>query len=332
MPTRSRVERVVDDYRNLLLSNEADLMTDLAHYYAGIRSRLNASIAETTKAIADAVESGNVLVERQQLLQLARYQSFLAQATGEQNRFATYAASSVRSAQYQALQNGVTYAADSIRAGYLDAGRVAARFDIIPTDAIGFEVGYTRAGTPLADLIRTANAQGADRITAGLVEGIAQGLPVREIARAIFDAGLNTSLDRALLVARTETIRAYRAGTTAQYQRAGIKQYRRIAAHNPQTCPACLALDGKIYDTDTFDSHPACRCSSVPVLPGIDYNLQTGEQWLLSQSEDIQRQVLGPARYEFVQNGGNFADLATVKHDDTWGPTIAQTPVSKLGS
>lgn len=86
---------------------------------------------------------------------------------------------------------------------------------------------------------------------------------------------------RALLIARTETIAASNAGQLLQWEQAvrdgllrGTEQKRWSTARDERTCPVCRPLDGVTVPMDaTFPSrngplkappaHPNCRCSIV---------------------------------------------------------------------
>ena len=88
--------------------------------------------------------------------------------------------------------------------------------------------------------------------------------------------------------------------------------YQWIAALDSDTCLACAALDNKIVDKiedfpDEPPLHHNCRCIIVPVLEGMkDDPSQTAlnyKDWFDEQSNEIQLDILGPARYKEYLNG-----------------------------
>jgi SPP1 gp7 family putative phage head morphogenesis protein len=331
---KSDVENALENYRKLLLARDADLANNLSAQYARVMARLQAQIAEAALQIAEAQSKGNAALTAQRLYQMGRYQELLAAANAETLRFSSLAASQVTQAVGENLQEGIAAGTDLIRTSYMEAGRVAGAFHVLPVDAVGYQVGYTLAGTPFGALIRAAAPEMADLLTQQIVEGVATGAPLREIARwitATANDTLNMPLRRALVIARTEPLRAYRAANAAQMSAAGIKSYIRRAALSDRTCPSCLALDGKIYPTDDpFPSHPNCRCVLRCLLPGITPSGPTGAEWFESLSEKQQVAIVGPGRMEYLRQGGDFSKLATVKEDPVWGPTIRQTPLKDL--
>ncbi len=139
-----------------------------------------------------------------------------------------------------------------------------------------------------------------------------------------------------LLVARDQQIRNYREMTRTIYARSDVvSQYVRLAANNLRTCLACLALDGTIYETSELMAiHIQDRCSMVPVVAGFPPpRFQTGEEWFLKQPEAVQRQMMGPGKYEAWKNGRfSFSQLVTVVDNETWGPSAQVTTLTDLAA
>jgi len=91
---------------------------------------------------------------------------------------------------------------------------------------------------------------------------------------------------------------------------------------------------GRLYPLDVeFEEHPNGRCTLVPVF---DYDDEwapqlDGQNWFRSQPEAIQREILGPGRYDLYSKGEvGFNQLATLKEDSRWGNSIVRTPVNQL--
>ena len=98
-------------------------------------------------------------------------------------------------------------------------------------------VGSFEQGAPLRELMAQAGAGTPGQVADALTEGLARGLSPRQVARKMKDAE-GMGLTRALRVARTEQLRAYREATRATWQANPgiIKGYRRLAAKDGQTC------------------------------------------------------------------------------------------------
>ena len=62
-------------------------------------------------------------------------------------------------------------------------------------------------------------------------------------------------------------------------------------------------MDGSLHGNDeSLDSHMRCQCLPVPYSGHLE-DLPTGQDWFEAQSEDVQREILGPAKYEAWQSG-----------------------------
>lgn len=105
-----------------------------------------------------------------------------------------------------------------------------------------------------------------------LVRGVAVGANPRVTARRIVDRageGFAGGLSRALTVARTETLDAYRAAAAlGQAQHADVLAgWMWLAELSSRTCPACLSQHGSVHPLSAAGplGHQNCRCSRMPV-------------------------------------------------------------------
>ena len=130
-----------------------------------------------------------------------------------------------------------------------------------------------------------------------LATGFAEGYNPRKMARSLTDRVDAIGKHRATVLARTEIIRAYNAGTLDRYEEhsdeiegVGIKS-EFVTAGDTRVCPICEALEGRVMATDearsetfSFDAaddqpdslsgdyplhppiHPQCRCALLPVV------------------------------------------------------------------
>ena len=112
-----------------------------------------------------------------------------------------------------------------------------------------------------------------------ILEGIQNKESITEIKqriKTIYD-GKDHEVER---IARTETIRAQKAGTEESYKQAGVWGKQWLAAMgNKRTCDRCKALNGQIVPVgENFINpsdgsevignmcHPNCRCSIISVF------------------------------------------------------------------
>ena len=228
---------------------------------------------------------------------------------------------------------GIESAQNTIRASYLDAGKVGAYFDLLPIEAVDAMIGYGGNGTPLNKLLVQDYPQSAIELTQALIDGTAKGINPRQVARNMSDA-MAGNLNRALVIARSEQLRPFRQASRQQMIESGVVEgYIRRCALNLHTCEACLAMDGNEYSTDELmEVHPCDRCFMQPKIKGlIPIQVETGEQWFSRQSESAQREILGAGKFDAWRSGQfEFKQLASRYVDSEWGPSIRVTPLSEL--
>jgi SPP1 gp7 family putative phage head morphogenesis protein len=148
-------------------------------------------------------------------------------------------------------------------------------FATIDRAAVDFLANYQ---IQLLGDVTTELASGIHKtITAGVLSGKSIPEVVREIGRVVEDkeafrkAGktvFKTAQQRATLIARTETLRAYNEGRKVFYRQVGVTKVQWLTAHDERTCPVCSPLDGKVFGIDEVEGPPAhagCRC----VLGGV---------------------------------------------------------------
>lgn len=175
-----------------------------------------------------------------------------------------------------------------------------------------------------------------------LVQGVAAGRNPRDTARLMvadvqndFDGGLA----RAQVIARTETIDAYRAGAKAHHEANSdvLAGWVWLANLSERTCPSCVAMHGTEHDIDEPGplDHQQGRCSRMPLVkPELvsgapTPKVESGTEWLERQPEGVQRSVLGPRRYEAWKAGDYPASRWAVRREsETWRPSYGPGPIS----
>ncbi len=135
------------------------------------------------------------------------------------------------------------------------------------------------------------NAKGIQKV---FDDAVGEGLTPRQIARKISAAGIEKSVPRARMIARTETIWSYNEGAMLRYEEQGVSLKEWVVTQDDLLCPWCTPMDGRVVETSSnfFDAgtstfglfdgvsrslnfgtdvahpplHPNCRCVLVPVL------------------------------------------------------------------
>ena len=275
-------------------------------------------------ALVDDIERNGLKTDAQ-VYQLFRYQTLLKIALDEITRYEQWAQGRVEEMQQQAIDLGVAAAIASLNGAqyFVPTGNIAALKNM---------VGVCADGAPVFSILsqRALSPEAVAGLTAALLEGIALGYNPRKTARKMAD-GLAGGLDKALTIARTEQIRAFREATRQQYQDMGVKLYQRHCAHSDRTCTACLGLDGEIYPTDElFASHPNCRCFMTAYDAELAKRYPNAQEWFAGLDEARQKEILGPGHYKLYKEGMPLKDMVKITDNPVWGPTIGVKPLKEL--
>src|SRR5690606_14899995 len=111
---------------------------------------------------------------------------------------------------------GVAHAENAITVQGVTAG-----FNRLPVEAVELMAGLAGNGSPLRQLLAQSWPLAADGLTNELVTGMALGYNPRKVAR-LMAQGATGSLDRMMVIARTEQLRVYRTANVSSYRASGV--------------------------------------------------------------------------------------------------------------
>lgn len=159
-----------------------------------------------------------------------------------------------------------------------------------------------------------------DRIQQQILIGMTEGEGTDDIIRRLrgtraggFKDGVFATNRRSVeMVTRTAVNHVSNAAhaTTLEENKHLFPHYRWISVLDGRTSPICRERSGKVYKTGEGPvppGHPNCRSTIVGVPRGssteqrkeLDY-----AEWLEQQPSDVQREILGPTRYQLYKDGG----------------------------
>jgi SPP1 gp7 family putative phage head morphogenesis protein len=318
---------MLERWRADLLRGDAAAQRQLARRWLRVEQALQDEIAALTVQLQQ--QGGRATLG--QLTRSRRYLTLLRQVQAELMQYQRFVEELVTNRQQTMVNLGQQHSQALLTTL---APALAGEFDRLPVRAAENMVGLTASGNPLRDVLRDASRVGPEALADELVRGLALGENPKTVARRALRQGLARSFTRMATIARTETLRVYRQTALERYRSSGlVVGYRRVASKSARTCVACLMADGRFYALDEpFDSHPGCRCTLVPVLrTGQPMQWETGQEWFRRQPERVQREMLGPARYDLWRNGQvTLDDLVTRVEDPVWGGALVPTPVRAL--
>lgn len=108
----------------------------------------------------------------------------------------------------------------------------------------------------------------AKRMSRSLVEGFEKGETINLLTRRVKEV-TDFGKQRAVTIARTETMRAVNSATKDRYERAGVTKVEWLTALDSRQCDECESLHGEVFDIDKVPDlpvHPNCRCTVIPVI------------------------------------------------------------------
>lgn len=323
----------VSHFRSELLKRDAQTSAHMVRLYSEAARRIERRVLQLAEQRDQAIARGE-RVSPSWLYQQQRLQALLTQVQNEIHRFAADAGPYIAGVQrdfalagFSEAQDVITLTRDQIQRtrGVASPETAAAHvgFAKLAAEAATDLAGFAADGSPLSDLLGALGPAAADEIKQALFAGIVQGLGAQQLARQVRNS-LGGNMQRAMLIGRTETLRAYRESSQRFYEDNAdvVRAWRWVSACNARTCAVCWAMHGSVHTVDEqFVSHPGCRCTPVPVTdlsPGI----VTGPARFATLNEKIQLQVLGPKKFAAYKNGEiSLTSLAGMKDNGRWGAT-----------
>ena len=132
------------------------------------------------------------------------------------------------------------------------------------------ELMYTRAFEGLRGITRSMSSTLSTIFSQALTEGVGP----KVIAKRITDEIKSISKNRAIVLARTETIRVFAEASLNVMEQNGVEGIKAdvefLTAQDRRTCKKCLSLEGHIYTTQqargVIPVHARCRCRWAPVI------------------------------------------------------------------
>jgi SPP1 gp7 family putative phage head morphogenesis protein len=127
-------------------------------------------------------------------------------------------------------------------------------------------------------LIRSLPIDAAQRVHELTIEGLSSGARFKEIVPMIMSSG-HVAVERANVIARTETARTAAALTQVRAEYVGSTHYRWLSSRDGRTRKLHRKLDGTVHRWDSppiaeesGERHapgefPNCRCVAIPLVP-----------------------------------------------------------------
>lgn len=332
-PPVSTLQATAAAYRAALLRQDKAAALALLRAYRPVQERLLTRLKTLTDQIAERRKTGQP-VSRAWLQRQDRYRDLLTDVAREIHAYSRVVEGQVTNGQAAAMELGRVASMEQIEAslGTRPPG-ASVVLNRLPYTAVQEVVGTLQDGSPLSALLDSFGTDASTAVREALLTGVAQGLSPRVTAVAVRKA-LGGSAVRALLISRTETLRAYRASSQEAYKanQNVVKGWRWLSAQSVRTCAMCWAMSGTEHALDEdFASHVSCRCTQVPItktwaelgftgIPDTQPTMLSGAEAFARRSQADQRQILGPSKYALYQDDKlALRDLVTETRSKQWG-------------
>lgn len=214
-------------------------------------------------------------------------------------------------------------------------------FDRVDPRALTSVVERTTARIQSATWRLELSAQ--DAMRRALIHGVATGLNPKVAARLMVrrvEGAFNGGLTRALTIARTEILDAYRAAAMESQlaNRDVLAGWEWYAQLDERTCPACWAMHGTVFDLteDGPLDHQQGRCARMPITkpwaalgyPGVPEPPSVVPDATVvfdSLTPDQQLRILGPGRLAAYRAGAPLTAMATRRVTNGWRDSYVPT-------
>lgn len=303
------------------------MLRQLSSAYSRIYESLNRQLRELQRDIEQAQRAGKT-VNRDWLRRSFRYQQLIRQAKAEINGYSTSVSRLIEAQQRRAIDLGQSHATSLIETALPEI-----TFARLPTEAIEEIVGTLANGSPLSKILDRLGRETAQQLKEVLVTGLALGKGAARLGQELRSV-VDIPRWKALQIARTETLRAYRQSTLQTYAENSdvLDGWIWTSTLSTRTCAACWALHGTFFPLSKqfFPSHVSCRCTSIPSVKGVKTNVQSGSVAFANLPVQQQQTILGPSRYEMYASGTALDDFVILTRDKDWGGAYQVRPLWKM--
>lgn len=326
---------LIEQIRLAALRSDAQAIQRLTEAYRASYGRLNPLIEALVSDLLNMENPTRIKVER-----LGSYKALIAEILREATDFSGFLKVELSLAGVSAV-NVATRDAERLLAGTLlqrnitpeRIRRLTQAFNRVNVEPLVFLADYLNPAGELYSRIDALAPFLADKVSRSILEGVALGRNPRVIAQNITNV-YGIGLTDSLRMTRTVQLYSYRRASQAAYEANGVDEWVWWAKLDGATCMSCVAQHGTRHPvTETLNDHHNGRCVMLPIPPILDTVAvgDTGLEWFESQPESVQRQMLGPAKYQAWQEGKiDLVDLSATHEDGVFGEMRVEATLKGL--
>jgi SPP1 gp7 family putative phage head morphogenesis protein len=336
------INDIVDQQRADLARRDVRLLNQISADYQKVVDRIVGELDRLQTKIDKAQAAGED-ISPSWLFREQRLKDLLSQAGREFDRFSVSATAETSKEQLVQVRMAETHFFEQESAEFAGADlELGLTFNRLSTRAVEGLVGRASDGSPLKDLFDKLGPALGQSVRDELIQAVALGQGPAVTARRIKGL-LDGNEARAQLIARTETLQAYREGAhqTSIENSDVLAGWTWITALDGRACAACVALNGTVHPVDErMAAHPACRCTqrwetksfAELGVAGVGETkaapVEAGASWFASVSRETQELILGKAGAKAYAAGDvELKNFVGLRLDPRWGPSYFQRSV-----
>jgi hypothetical protein len=280
-------------------------------------------------------ELGEGTITRGRLFRLQRYIDLIEQIRVELAGLQSLAANEIATGGRLWVTRGELAAREILAATTTRQLGIAGQFNRLPTDAVETLLGFLDPTGPLYDRLRQLAPTTFQTVIDRMVTGITLGQNPRVIARALTGA-YGQGLTDAVRMVRTAQVYAYReANRASMIANSDVVQgwYWWSQLIPGRTCMSCVAMHGTLHPLDeSLNDHHNGLCVPLPAVEGFPNPVDgSGEDWFRAQSAAVQRQMMGPGKFDAWTNGlVQIPDMTGQHEDPVYGFMRVERPLKDL--
>lgn len=326
----SALDEHLKKHRKRIIDREEQAFREILAEYEDVRRELRRQALVLQKKIKAAKAAGDE-ISPSWLMQERRLQTLVDQVKIQIERFGGKAAAITTREQLAAMDIAVSQAKETISL-VGGGGQIGT---LTNPQAIQNAVGMMGDGSPLLEYYKSKLAPAvAEAIKKQVIEGVAIGTDFRTIANRLMAAG-DITRSRALATARTEVNRVRRETTRQFFQDNSdvISGWEWVASASPRTCPACLALDGRIFKLgEVFPQHVNCRCTMIAVIIDVERPpRELASEWFERASDEHKEMVLGKSAFDAYGRGEvELKDFVGWRNSKEFGKSVYTKKLSDV--
>lgn len=323
MPT---ITDLAKQFRNAVDRQDALALGRLARTYAQLYQRMTDKLDALLLAMSKLEEP-----TKGQVMRLAQYKNLQTALENELTKYAAYVEIEIKSNSQAAIELALKQTNEFLAAAGYSMPKS------LPAKAIYNMLGFLQEDSPLFKRLGELAKVNANKVADSLIEAVAFGYnPVKtaRLTAKYFENSMGQALTDAMRMARTSQLYASREASRASYVANSdiIEGWEWVTALDADVCMACAIEHGTIHPLDEgMGSHYNCRCTSIPVVKGYEYNDQKGVDWFKGLDESQQEKMMGKQTFDVWKAGGfELEDMLGRRHDEVYGEMLSTTPLYEL--